>query len=291
MRRLPVLAALPLLTGLMSAPAQALDASGGSANVTVRLVPEVLSIRAGQTFTVALHMTMAPSWHTYWRNPGDAGMPTKVVWTLPDGFKAGALQWPIPARAVDGGLALYGYEREATFLTEITAAADLPRGRFTVAAKVSWLECKDICIPGKANLDLVLPASAEAARPALDPSARALFASARAAMPRASAALVASHSIEAGRVLLRVDGPARVLGSPLEFFPDTPGLIEAAEPQMVARAGTGWTISMKRAANAPASPVALTGVLVTSAGSRRVAFEISAAPSPSGKTTHTKETP
>jgi thiol:disulfide interchange protein DsbD len=149
-----------------------------------------------------------------------------------------------------------------------------------VAAKVSWLECKDICIPGKASLDLTLPSSAPAPRPSLDPAAKALFAGARASMPRTAAALKATHSIEGGRVVLRVDGPAQVLGSPLEFFPETAGLIEAAEPQTISRAGAGWTISMKLAGKAPAPPAAFRGVLVTNTGSRRVAFEISAAASP-----------
>lgn len=279
--RLPVRAFLSLLTGLAGAPVEALDASAGSANVTVRLVSEVLSIQPGKAFTVALQMKMAPLWHTYWKNPGDAGMPTRVVWTLPDGFKASELQWPIPARAVNGSLALYGYERQATLLTEITPGPDLPKGRFTVGAKVSWLECKDICIPGKASLELTLPAAPGPGRTALDPASRALFAAARSSLPRAAASLGASHSVEGGRIILRIAGPARGLGSPLEFFPETAGLIEAAEPQSVARAGAGWTISMKRAPKAPLAEAALRGVLVTASGSRRLAWDVSAAPAPS----------
>lgn len=273
MKSLPAFAAWSLLAALPAAPAMAIEASASSANVKVRLVPEVLSIQAGKAFTVALHMTMAPLWHTYWKNPGDSGMPTRIVWTLPDGFKASELRWPVPVRAADGGLALYGYEHEATFLTEITPGSDLPKGRFTLAAKVTWLECKDICIPGKANLDLTLPSAPGSGRAALDPASKALFTAARAAMPRSSAAMKASHSVEGGRLILKVAGPP-ALGSPLEFFPDTAGLIEAAEPQTVSRAGTAWTISMKRAANAP-SPATLGGVLVTRSGSRRAAFDIS----------------
>ena len=278
---LAVVISLSLWPGPMGAPAEAGDASAGSANVTVRLVPEVLSIRPGKPFTVALHMKMAPSWHTYWKNPGDAGIPTRVVWTLPDGFKASELQWPAPARAVDGSLALYGYEREATLLTEITPGIDLPSGRFTLAAKVSWLECRDICIPGKASLDITLPAALGRGPAAVDPASKALFASARAAMPRASGVPKVSHDVEGDRLVLRIGGPVPGLGSPLEFFPEKAGLIEAAQPQTVSRAGTGWTISMKRATNAPAPAPTLRGVLVTSAGSRRMAWEVSATAAPS----------
>jgi len=281
MKSLPVVAALSLLLALMSAPAQAEGASAGSANVSVRLVPEVLSIRPGKAFTVALHMTMAASWHTYWKNPGDSGLPTRVVWTLPDGFRASELEWPAPARTVDGGLALYGYEREAVFLTEITPGPDLPKGRFTLAAKVSWLECKDICIPGKASLDLTLPSANGTGSPALDPGSRPLFTAARASMPRVSASVKATHSVEEGRIVLRISGPAQGFGSPVEFFPEKAGLIEAANPQAVSRAGTGWTISMKRAASAPAGAPTLSGVLITNSGGRRMAYVISATAAPS----------
>ena len=277
MKSLPVLASLSLFSGLLGGPVEAGDASSGSANVTVRLVSEVLSIRPGKTFTVALQLKMAPSWHTYWKNPGDSGMPTRVVWTLPDGFKASELQWPAPARAVDGDLALYGYEREAILLTEITPGPDLPSGRFTLAAKVSWLECRDICIPGKASLDLTLPAAPGRGPAAIDPASKPLFVSARASMPRRSGALKVSHAVEGDRLILRIAGSPPGLGSPLEFFPETPGLIEAAQPQAVARGGAGWTISMKRAANAPSGAPTLRGVLITNAGPRRLAWEIPAA--------------
>src|SRR5689334_1847913 len=112
--------------------APAADASAGSANVTIRLVSEVPAIQPAKPFFVVLQMTMAPSWHTYWKNPGDSGRPTRVVWTLPDGFKASELRWPVPERAADAGLAIYGYEGEALFLAEITPGADLPKGRFTL---------------------------------------------------------------------------------------------------------------------------------------------------------------
>ncbi|MEO8501715.1 MAG: protein-disulfide reductase DsbD domain-containing protein [Vicinamibacteria bacterium] len=276
MKNLVVLASFSLIPAVLGSPAFGLEANAGSAHVNVRLVPEIPSIQPGRPITVALHMTIAPGWHTYWRNPGDSGKPTSVLWTLPDGFKAGDLQWPVPARVVDAGLALYGYEGEVTFLTEITPGPDLPKGRFTLAAKVSWLECRDLCIPGKASLELTLPLSEGPNRAALDPASKALFASARASMPRADAALKANPSIDGGRLILRIDGGGPNLGSPLEFFPERAGLVEAAAPQAVSKAGTGWMISMKRAVDAPAPPSILRGVLVTTLASKRIAYDISA---------------
>ena len=57
----------------------------------VRLRPEFSQISPGGTVTVAVELSMAPGWHTYWRSPGDAGQATKVVWTLPEGFAAAPL--------------------------------------------------------------------------------------------------------------------------------------------------------------------------------------------------------
>jgi len=254
-------------------PAQALASDAETSNVTVRLVSEVPAIRQGETFFVALQMTMAPSWHTYWKNPGDSGTPTRLVWTLPDGFRASELRWPVPARGLDAGLVRYGYEREALFLTEITAGADLPKGRFTLSAKVSWLECKDICIPRTAAVEIVLPSADAASRVTPDPSTRALFTRARASMPRSDPALKVSHAFEGDRLILKVTSPPPTLGSPLEFFPEAAGLIKGAEPQIVSRAVTGWTVSMKRAPNA-LMPQALRGVLISLGGGRRIAWEM-----------------
>lgn len=262
---------MTLATASAPSPAAA-DASAGSAHVSVRLVPEVTAISPGRPFTVAVHMTMAPSWHTYWKNPGDSGMPSKVTWTLPDGFKAGELQWPAPKRSVDSGLALYGYEGEATFLAEVTPPPTLGPGRFSINAEARWLECRDICIPGKAQLGLALPSQPGGGAAPLDPGETALFASARKAMPVSAASVRATQAIQNGRLILTLRGGA-ALGEPFEFFPETPGLIEAAAPQVAARSGQGWAISMTMAANAPPPPPTIEGVL--RAGSR--AYRISAA--------------
>ena len=270
---LPALLVASVATG---AHAEAMEATAASANVTVKLVSEVRSIEPGKPFSVAIQMTMAPGWHTYWKNPGDSGMPTRVVWTLPDGFKASELQWPRPIRAVDAGLALYGYEHDATFLAEITPSPELPKGRFMVSAKLSWLECKDICIPGKATIDLTVPLAEGTAASALDPAAKPLFTAARASLPKAAKALKVSHAVKGDRLILTISGLPPAASSPMEFFPETSGLIEAAEPQTIARAGTSWTISMKRAANAPAAPASLRGVLVAKTAAKPIAYDVSA---------------
>src|SRR5882757_8399496 len=95
-------------------------------HVEADLVTERTAVEAGKPLTVALRLKMIPHWHTYWRNPGDSGLKTTLAWTLPEGFSAGEIQWPIPQRIPAGPLTNYGYENEVYLLTEITVPRNLP---------------------------------------------------------------------------------------------------------------------------------------------------------------------
>ena len=114
---------------------------------------EDAAVAPGGTVTVALEEKIAPGWHTYWKNPGDAGAPTEIEWTLPAGWKAGAIQWPRPKRLPVGPLMDYGYEGTPWLLRQLTAPADAPAGPVTIKAHASWLVCQQICIPEDATLD------------------------------------------------------------------------------------------------------------------------------------------
>ena len=262
-----------LLCGAAAVDSSFAESTVKSANVTAVLVSEASAIQPGKPFTVALQMKMAPGWHIYWKNPGDSGRPTQVVWTLPDSFKASELQWPTPARTIDGGLALYGYEHQATFLTDITPSPSLPPGKFTVAANVTWLECKNVCIPGKASLDLTLPAATTTAARPIPTAEKAAFTKARAAMPQASSVLKGAAAVRGTQFILKLSG-LRTLAAPLEFFPDTANLIEPAAPQTVSRNGATWEIHAKRPTNADALPEPLIGVLVSGTGTAKRSYKL-----------------
>jgi DsbC/DsbD-like thiol-disulfide interchange protein len=122
------------------------------------LVSEVESIRPGASFTVAIRLQMDEGWHTYWKNPADSGLPTRMSWRLPEGLTAGPLQWPRPERLAAPPLLSYGYEGDVLLPVEIVAAQTLKPGTpVELAGRVDWLECREACIPGKAELSLVLP--------------------------------------------------------------------------------------------------------------------------------------
>src|ERR671938_537756 len=101
------LAALAATVVALAAPALAAPPTAPLDPVKARLVPETAAIALGQTLWVDLHLDIARGWHTYWRNPGDAGLPTEIAWALPRGLSAGEIAWPTPERFVVEGLGNY----------------------------------------------------------------------------------------------------------------------------------------------------------------------------------------
>ncbi|MDR1146940.1 MAG: thioredoxin family protein [Verrucomicrobiales bacterium] len=152
---------LPLLFAVAMSRAVPADSDQAPGHVRAALVSETLTVTAGQPFTVALHFTIAPGWHTYWRDPGAAELPTRLAWTaLPAGFTVSDILWPAPQRFTIGGLTSYGYANEAWHLITVTPPKILPADRDLVfRATADWLECADLCVPGTADLSLTLTVS------------------------------------------------------------------------------------------------------------------------------------
>jgi thiol:disulfide interchange protein DsbD len=155
-----------LLTLLLFAAAYPVAAQSyeGRELVQAKLLANVTAVVPGKPFTVGLLLRMVPNWHTYWKFPGDAGLPTEITWKLADGWKTGEIQWPIPLKLDEpGGIQIYGYHDEVLLLQEITAPVSLKDSQVQLAAEASWLVCEKICIPGSAKLKLDLPVAGQSA--------------------------------------------------------------------------------------------------------------------------------
>ena len=122
---------------------------------SVEVTSESEAMMKGDELLLGLNFKLTPGWHTYWKNPGDAGEGASVTWQLPKGFQASEILWPGPEAIPVEPLMTFGYEDEITLLTKIKAldAAVFPA---IVKAKVSWYTCKDICVPQEANLELTI---------------------------------------------------------------------------------------------------------------------------------------
>ncbi len=128
-----------------------------AAHTQVQLLLSANTARPGDTIWAGVDMKMDPAWHTYWKNPGEAGMATKIQWQLPPGVTAGEIQWPLPEKLPPAEVTTYGYNHEVMLLVPLKIAADFKPGMvLDLKANVSWLECKEECIPGKATVEAQL---------------------------------------------------------------------------------------------------------------------------------------
>lgn len=126
-------------------------------HLTVELLPLDGSIQPGGSEVVGLHFTLDKGWHVYWVNAGDSGEPPRIKWNLPPGITAGAMQFPAPRRLPLGPLMDFGYEDEVLFPITLSAGSTLKvPSTAQLNAHVDWLVCREVCIPGKADLALPL---------------------------------------------------------------------------------------------------------------------------------------
>ena len=234
-------------------------------HVEAQLFAEREATQAGKAAPVGLRLRMADHWHTYWKNPGDSGLPTRIQWVLPEGWKAGEIQWPYPKPLPVGPLMNYGYEDEVLLVTDITPPASAAPGKYPVKAKAEWLVCKDVCIPEKGEIDLTLAVAA--AEGGIDPRAAVQFERARAQFPFEPSGWKFESAIQGKSLVVRLVAPAgAALPQKIAFFPERELLIEPAAPQKLVREGNALRIEMKLAEPVLKDVGAVKGVAVSEAG-------------------------
>jgi DsbC/DsbD-like thiol-disulfide interchange protein/cytochrome c biogenesis protein CcdA len=243
-------------------------------HLTVELLPLEGSLQPGGTSTVGLHFNLDKGWHVYWVNAGDSGEPPRIKWTLPEGITAGPMQFPAPRRLPLGPLMDFGYEDEVLFPITLTAGSALKApSTAPLSAHVDWLVCREVCIPGKADLALPLPVTAQ--KGPVDPTRQALFDHFRSRLPQPlpSSAKAVFGSTPTGFALALTGHPA----GNAEFFPLDQSQIVNAAPQPVQAVDGGIEIALKKDENLHTRPEQLNGVLLLGDGT---AYEIHAPPGP-----------
>lgn len=243
--------------------------------VEARLVADATAVRPGQTFTLGVELKMKPGWHVYWKNPGDAGLPVSTELSGPEGLRFGEIQWPVPIEFVQpGDVVGYGYDETVLFPITVTAPEGLAAGgKVHISARLSWLVCKDVCIPGKADVGLDL-AVGDAA-----PANAALFATWRDRLPAGPGAATVSGRIDPAtrRGAYTIDviwksAPARV-----QLFPEADAAVAVARP-VITTEGVRSRISFEiqiYEGQRPASDRLPALVAFTDAGGARRALTVS----------------
>lgn len=244
--------------------------------VEAELVADRRAIVPGESLRLGLRLSHDPHWHTYWRNPGDSGLPTQFEPDLPEGFELGPIEWPAPARVLIPPLANYGYEGEIVLPRQLHVPERVAGDTATFRVTASWLVCRDVCIPGSADLELVLPVARDGA--AGPGPHEALFERAAARSPTTT---VPTDYQVGDDGLLSILVPATEAGrsdAAIEFFPYAEGAVAAAAPQRLYRLDDGrhrlevLLADEWRARPAGEREIPVEGILVSADGSRPLAI-------------------
>ena len=223
----------------LAVPAHAFESAPvNSKRTTATLITDADSVADGGRVRIALRLRLADGWHTYWRNPGEAGVPVELTPELSPGATFGAIEWPAPSRVSEGDVTTYGYSGEVVLPFSVTLAPGVNAVSGNVTAH--WLACKDICVPEEATFRVELPNRAGA------PSAQApLFRQHDQAVPRPSpwTATIAPD----GTLFVRGEGLGMASVVDAWFIPDAPDEIIDGAAQLLSVRDGGFTIGLRLA--------------------------------------------
>ncbi len=276
----PLIAALLMFASLLvgaanaQSPAKAVVSTAQVRAELTAYAPE--GADAGKTVWLGLQLTHQKDWHTYWKNSGDSGLPTTLQWTLPSGVTAGEIDWPLPKKIPIGNLANYGFSDTVLLPVPLTITPDFKAGsasnEIEIKLKANWLVCRQECIPEEGEFALKLPVKGSTAINS------AAFKTAFAARPLglANAALAdSSVQIDGSKIKLTVRGlPAALRGKTLDFFPETPEVIETAAHWTQGWSGEVWNAQVPLSQQRSSTPSVMPVVLATDGQGYRAELKV-----------------
>ena len=256
-----------IAVGALATPAKAqntlndLFKPGSSSSVSAMIATEQVraellvwapeGVQAGKPVWLGLQLVHQPDWHTYWKNPGDSGLPTTLEWQLSEGVTAGEIAWPTPKKIPLGTLANYGYEGSVLLPVPLTVAPDFDAAQLNIKLKAAWLVCRVECIPQEAEFALSIPTTSSMA------ASGALFQAAFVATPKPLPTGASLIEVDAGSKTLKVtlSGlPPALVGKTLAFFPEIGSVIEPAGPWQQAWQGDVWTAQLPLSSERSVNP-------------------------------------
>ncbi len=260
---LPFVFAVFLGLGVVSPAAARPEAVVTTERVRAELLahaPE--GVAPGKPVWVGLQIRHQPQWHTYWKNPGDSGLPTTLTWTLPAGVMAGDIAWPTPVKIPLGNLANYGYEGTVLLPVPLTITPgfkpSLLASDLEVKLKANWLVCRKECIPEEGEFILRVPTRGSTALHG------AAFQMAWDAQPRPLTGPAGGQTarVQDQGLKVSVTGlPETLRGRSLEIYPETTAIIEPAGAWTQAWQGVAWTAQLPLSAQRSDAPQRLPVVI------------------------------
>ncbi|MBL8631001.1 MAG: thioredoxin family protein [Rhodospirillaceae bacterium] len=269
--------ALPLNAMPLNASAQPAAAPTASVKTEHAKATLILSrdrAQPGETVWAALKIEMDPGWHTYWRNPGDSGLPGAIEWTLPSGLSAGEIAWPAPERIPYGPLINFGYSNTVLLPVPLTIDQSISTAQtLTIDASGNWLVCAEICIPDSGtfrvtlNVDPGKPSATSLNAPEIEQTL--------AAMPKPVPWPVTLVR-DGGNIILTANPAFEIdADTKVTFFPFDAGLIDNAGTQNVDAGDKTLTITVAAAPTPLDLPAQTGGLLVVDAINGKAAYSFS----------------
>lgn len=245
---------------LLSSPLPAQTAK--DPHVKVSLVSDMQVVQPGQKFRVALKFEPDKDWHTYWRNPGDAGLAPTFELGVPKGFTAGDIDWPFPSVMGEAPDLSYGYNGVVLLPVTVTAASDAAGDSVTFTAKTEWMVCHEHCVPGKADLTLTIALGDKS----LESAETALFDETSRNLARVAGKITMTARRDSGMYELRIaNAPERPgkLPASLRFFPYDDGVIDHSADQSIEYSERVVVMRFPASPYETERPTKLRGVLVS----------------------------
>ncbi|WP_082210039.1 protein-disulfide reductase DsbD family protein [Serpentinimonas barnesii] len=223
---------------------------------TSLLVHAPQGVAPGQPLWLGLQIEHAPGWHSYWKNPGDSGLPTEFEWQLPGHVVPGSIEWPTPRKFPLGELANYGYKDTVLLPIPLEVRPGFAAAALELEVLATWLICRQECIPQEARFQVRIPAQMATVAHA------AAFEAAWAARPQPLVAGASQLAVREQALQATLHGlPAAWQGRALEFFPEIGALIQPGAAWQQRWEGGVWHASIPLNPYRSASPEQLALVL------------------------------
>lgn len=210
-----------------------------------------------QPVQLALRLKLDKGWHSYWLNPGDSGMPVSIEWSLPDGWAAGPLLYPVPERFSTSGAVGFGYADEVVMPVFLTPGPDAT-GQVVVSAKVDWLTCDDAaCVPGSAELKLELEEGVGKPTSEADEIDEAFE-----GVPQPLAGAQMTVASGEDDLVLGITLPDSVNGEGAELIAATPNVADVSKKVILGPSNDGWKVTLPKHEYLEADPKELDVLLI-----------------------------
>lgn len=241
-------------------------AEKGNDYVDVSMISEFDNVTPGMEYWIGAHFKIEKDWHIYWKNAGDAGLPTKIEWETPKGIEIGDLHWPYPKRMPFAGMANFGYENEVVLLAKVKIAEDIDPDDYDIKAKIEWLVCKEKCYPGKKEVEFSI--NVVDGNQKLNIPEQKIIETAFVDLPTTQSDWLFRSEIHADRIFLDMKKPDWFDGSikDIKFFPDETGLYKHGADLKVDEADFGYRVYLELDNFREGDPEQIVGVAVIKNG-------------------------